>query len=108
MNAQPATFTAVEPQSADLREVLLQELSERETLIAELADRAAPHIDPVAWSTSATAKTVAEQIRNALARFDAGTYGLCTLCKGAIPPARLEAVPHAAYCMACQGNMDRF
>ena len=108
MNAQPATSTVAETTNHALRQTLQQDLGEHEKLIAELADRAAPHIDPVAWSTTATAKLVAEQIRTALARLDAGTYGLCTLCGGAIPAARLDAVPHAASCLSCQDKLDRF
>ena len=101
MNAQPTATTVVDTNNGALRRTLQQELAERETLIAELADRAAPHIDPVAWSTTNTAKTVAEQIRGALARLDAGTYGRCVHCGDTIPTARLEAVPHAASCVNC-------
>src|SRR3984957_16770008 len=34
-----------------------------------------------------------EQIDDALARIDQGTYGTCTECGKAIPKARLDAVP---------------
>jgi len=39
--------------------------------------------------------------RLALARLDAGTYGICTACGKAILPARLEAMPSAALCIDC-------
>ncbi|MCP2032108.1 DnaK suppressor protein [Okibacterium sp. HSC-33S16] len=101
MNAHTTAATTLPPSTDALRHTLEQELAEREQLIAELADRAAPHIDPVAWSTSGTAKTVAEQIRGALARLDSGTYGRCISCGDSIPAARLEAVPYAASCVNC-------
>tara|TARA_R110000868_G_scaffold2737_5_gene19078 strand:- start:243 stop:560 length:318 start_codon:yes stop_codon:yes gene_type:complete len=41
------------------------------------------------------------QIESALGRIDAGTYGECVTCGDDIPPARLEAVPHAAQCIKC-------
>ncbi|GGE99151.1 TraR/DksA family transcriptional regulator [Mycetocola zhadangensis] len=101
MNARPTISPSVETNNDALRLELQRELTEPETLIAELADRAAPHIDPVAWSTTGTAKAVAEQIRSALGRLDAGTYGRCVSCGDPIPAARLEAVPHAAACVKC-------
>jgi RNA polymerase-binding protein DksA len=41
------------------------------------------------------------EVDAALARIDAGTYGKCTLCGGAIPVERLEARPQAATCVPC-------
>jgi RNA polymerase-binding transcription factor DksA len=42
-----------------------------------------------------------QDIEDALARFDAGTYGSCESCGQAIPEARLEAMPAARLCIAC-------
>jgi len=42
--------------------------------------------------------------RRALARLDAGTYGLCTICGEAIAPARIEALPDAEQCISCAGT----
>jgi DnaK suppressor protein len=42
----------------------------------------------------------------ALARLDAGRYGLCTDCGVAIPKARLDAAPEAARCLACQTQAE--
>ncbi|WP_419722942.1 TraR/DksA family transcriptional regulator [Sphingobium aquiterrae] len=39
--------------------------------------------------------------RQALARLDSDTYGLCTTCGEPIAPARLEALPAAAHCIRC-------
>jgi RNA polymerase-binding protein DksA len=38
----------------------------------------------------------------ALARLDAGTYGICVTCGKPISDARLEALPAAAHCIDCQ------
>lgn len=43
----------------------------------------------------------------ALARLDAGTFGTCLRCGQPIAPARLEALPWAAQCIACQAIVDR-
>lgn len=38
----------------------------------------------------------------ALARIDAGTYGVCAGCGQRIPDARLEAMPEATHCVGCK------
>jgi len=40
-------------------------------------------------------------ISRALARLDAGDYGICTSCGEPINPARLEALPYAERCISC-------
>ena len=42
-----------------------------------------------------------QDIEDALAKFDAGTYGECEVCGKRIPEARLEAMPAARVCMTC-------
>lgn len=37
----------------------------------------------------------------ALAKLDAGTYGICDACGEPIAPARLEAMPDVALCVTC-------
>ena len=49
-----------------------------------------------------------DEIDAALARLGAGSYGLCLACDGAIPYERLEIVPAANHCVACQADRDRF
>jgi DnaK suppressor protein len=43
-----------------------------------------------------------ELVAAAIARLDAGTFGQCLQCGGAIAPGRLEALPWAAHCIDCQ------
>jgi len=48
-----------------------------------------------------------EEIDDALARIDAGTYGRCITCGHLIPGARLEVMPTAQRCMPCQARVER-
>lgn len=48
-----------------------------------------------------------EAIRAALARIDAGTYGICEACGETISTARLTAMPTALRCVACQERFER-
>lgn len=48
-----------------------------------------------------------EEIQAALARIDAGTYGLCEACGEVISPARLEALPMARRCVPCQERVEK-
>ena len=42
------------------------------------------------------------EVNKALQRIKGGGYGICTNCGKAINPKRLEALPHAEYCINCQ------
>ena len=53
---------------------------------------------------SGQARAAIEEIDQALAKIDAGTYGRCEQCGEMIPEARLEALPHAALCVACKSG----
>jgi DnaK suppressor protein len=46
-------------------------------------------------------------IENALERMKAGKYGLCEVCSGKIPMARLNALPYATMCIECQRDLER-
>lgn len=46
-------------------------------------------------------------VRSALARIDDGCYGICLNCEEPISPKRLNAVPWASHCLACQDALDR-
>ena len=47
-----------------------------------------------------------DAVEGALARMREGTYGACIDCGAAIPLERLEAIPEAARCAACQRHAD--
>jgi DnaK suppressor protein len=46
-------------------------------------------------------------IDGALARIDAGTYGICVNCGAQIAPERLEAMPWATLCIDCKRKEER-
>lgn len=57
---------------------------------------------------SAQARAAVDEIDRALAKMDAGTYGVCERCGKDIPKARLKALPYAALCVACKsGGLSR-
>jgi len=47
-----------------------------------------------------------QDISNALARMDSGSYGICEDCGRAIDPARLEVSPSASTCIECQRKRE--
>jgi DnaK suppressor protein len=47
-----------------------------------------------------------EQIDQALANLDAGTYGACEECGDDIPANRLEALPFARRCLSCEETRE--
>jgi DnaK suppressor protein len=53
---------------------------------------------------SAQASAVIEDIDQALAKIDAGTYGICENCGQLISKARLEALPYARLCIQCKSG----
>lgn len=55
----------------------------------------------VEWSEEAI-----EDIEHALARLDDKSYGRCEQCSLPIPLQRLEAIPHARFCVPCQARQD--
>ena len=48
-----------------------------------------------------------EQTEHALARIDAGTYGVCESCGKPIGKARLLAFPRATLCVECKQRQER-
>lgn len=63
------------------------------------------------WSMLASVRRDAartlEEVDDALARHDAGTYGVCVGCGTEIPPERLEARPTAVLCVGCAERAGR-
>jgi RNA polymerase-binding transcription factor DksA len=48
-----------------------------------------------------TAERASIDVGDALARIEAGTFGICPRCQGPIPAARLELRPAGRYCVPC-------
>jgi DnaK suppressor protein len=47
------------------------------------------------------------QVEQALARLEAGLYGICGQCGRRISGARLKAMPHATLCIRCQESQEQ-
>jgi DnaK suppressor protein len=56
---------------------------------------------------SNNSRELLEQIEHALARIEAGTYGVCESCGKPIGKARLQAFPQATLCVACKQRQER-
>jgi DnaK suppressor protein len=78
--------------------------AERGTSLLEGAQTAAAsqHEELLWYRLAARNRAVAE----AMARVQEGVYGICQGCGGRIPRRRLEAVPTATLCVACQERRE--
>jgi DnaK suppressor protein len=50
---------------------------------------------------------VHSKVHEALARIEAGTYGICERCGRPIPKARLDAIPYATHCKECAEILEK-
>ena len=114
---------APEMDPVDLNTFRAALLHERARLLAEVMETIQVPDQMTYGSQAAAASQVFEQQRDlalrdratshldlvdaALARLDGGTFGTCLRCGEPIPPGRLEALPWAANCIACQTEIDR-
>ncbi len=55
-------------------------------------------------SLAENAASLLDQVDEALERIDGKGYGNCEVCGGAIPVARLEALPYTKLCIECASN----
>ncbi len=93
-----------------LRRLLVEERkAQAERIVAHVNDEAAAGVT-VEWELApvlaAGARQAVDEIDEALARLDADTFGWCKACREPLPLARLEAIPHARFCVACQAGRD--
>ena len=106
----------LEAEAAGLR----KEISQAESQIAaRLGDRVAEAGDDEADASSKlferehelalthNSRELLEQTERALARIEAGTYGVCESCGKPIGKARLLAFPRATLCVECKQRQER-
>jgi DnaK suppressor protein len=100
----PAAGVAAPAGPANVREMLegheVACLRSRAEVMAAIAEDG---LDPVLAARGESLQHTLEDIRAALARLEAGTYGRCVTCGSPIPAARLELRPFAATCVPCAG-----
>jgi RNA polymerase-binding protein DksA len=109
---------ALESERARLRHAL-QAVHHDGSLLEETGDLAIGAGDHLADSASETymreldggleenAGHLLVEIDAALARIDAGTYGLCSVCGREIGQERLEAIPYATLCIEHKRAQER-
>lgn len=61
--------------------------------------------DEVLESMGVRAQAEISGIRQAMARIDAGTYGICVTCGDRISEKRLDLLPHSSVCRGCAGAL---
>lgn len=86
----------------------LREESEETTMDNHMADTATVmHDREVDYTLEGASTQVLAEIDAALARLDAGTYGICSSCGGPIGDERLQAMPYATQCIACRRREEQ-
>jgi len=109
MNTQPSTSRpwsrTEEEKSAFVR--MQEQLIERRSLLAELEQDAAPHIDAARWVAVLSVRTTIGQITGALGRLETGAYGLCLSCGETLNPDRIEIFPYTESCVPCQEESEK-
>ena len=101
----------LERREALLRQVSEAEISSRERdaeATQDPADMAAnAYAKELLISMSGNDRRLLGMIKEALARVEAGEYGLCVNCGEPVQERRLEAVPWARHCLRCQDLQER-
>jgi len=85
-----------EDQRAQARTSLQHLLEVEEQRVAQMA------ADGLPPSAAHDHLEMAETIRRALSKLEAGSYGRCESCQEPMPFERLEAMPYAGTCVTCQ------
>ena len=85
-----------EDESEEVGELADVDFNHPADLASELFDRMRE------MALSADVTVLIQQVDDALARLDAGTYGKCIRCGKQISAARLHELPFAAYDIDCQ------
>ncbi|MGH7392459.1 MAG: TraR/DksA family transcriptional regulator [Candidatus Rokuibacteriota bacterium] len=78
----------------------------REMLKDPFGSASLTHDDEIAAAVVDRRARELEQVTRALEDIDAGRYGTCRDCGGAIPEARLKVMPFATRCVACQAEAE--
>lgn len=81
---------------------------ETESGAPDIADRATSAFQrEFSFALSENEGKLLRMIDDALARIENGRFGLCVHCEQPIEKPRLQAIPWARHCIACQELQDR-
>jgi DnaK suppressor protein len=114
--ARAVNFKSVRKQLQTKRRELLEGVTraremgtlETESAAPDIADRAtSAFAREFSFSLSENEGKMLRMIDQAIARLDAGKFGKCVHCEKPIEPQRLQAIPWALHCIACQELQDR-
>jgi DnaK suppressor protein len=74
----------------------------------DIADKASnSYTKEFLFSLSNSEREMLQQIDEALERVEGGKYGTCVACEKSIERKRIEAVPWASHCLACQEKAEQ-
>jgi len=74
----------------------------------DIADRASSSYQKeFLFTRSTNERQFLRMVEHALSHIDDGSYGECDQCGNEINERRLEAVPWARHCIACQEKLER-
>ena len=111
----PSTLETYRQQLLTLQQQIMQRVFDLEASMHAMdAERDIERTDRVQEEAAEVALTALDEqgrreleaIQAALARIDAGTYGLCDTCGVTISAARLTAMPTARRCVECQERLE--
>jgi len=80
-------------------------LEETSPLSTQGDDRNSAELEPD-LALEANREQMLEATENALTRIEDGSYGLCEACGCEIPAARLDVLPFALRCVACEEKRE--
>ena len=111
----PATYEELHQRLLKEREALMAQLNGLHGKVREEGVGYGNHMADAASEVFEQARDISvrqrirhalDDVLHALAKFEDGTYGICESCGGIIALPRLEALPSARYCMACQRRLE--
>lgn len=98
----------------EMRDQLLKTVQRKQELdletgqdVGDEADQATSSQEKeMLFELSDNERVMLDQIEGSLRKMEKGAYGLCESCQKPIAKARIQAVPFARYCIACQSTSE--
>lgn len=94
--------TRAEPPLHEARQRLEHARVSRLAQLHALSETGHSADDPLLSAQLTAMKRVLKEIEEAFGRIEDGTYGTCAGCAKPVPAERLEILPYARHCVACQ------